>query len=821
MSSAMVSDRWQQVKELFEAARERDPTTRDAFLKECCADDPALLDEVQSLLQAHDAEGLVERAMDRLNTSLHRRSSPDSLEGRYLGPYELIDELGHGGMGRVFLARRADGQFDQQVALKWLGVAFPSPEATERFLAERQILATLKHPNIAQLLDGGVTEAGQPYFVMEVVEGQRIDTYCNAHQLSLRERLRLVLDVCDAVQYAHQKLVVHRDLKPANILVTEERQVKLLDFGIAKLLDPEAMRVRAVPHTRTGWLPMTPAYASPEQVRGTDITTASDIYQLGIVLYELLTGRRPYSVEDQAPSEVERIICEEDPAPPSVAATRSDDESGAGPSPAELRKTLRGDLDTIVMKALRKEPDRRYDSADQLADDLRRFLEGRPVSAHPNSWTYRAGKFARRHRGGVAAAAVIVLLLIGYGVTITWHSQRTQAALDRAQHEAQKSEQVTDFLVGLFERADPYQAAGSAAHLSDTLTTRELLDQGAARARQQLSDQPEVQATMMYTLGRIYRRLGYHDDAASLLDDALATQREHLPSTHPDRAKSLHERARLLRYEGQTQQAARLYRESLSIQRMHLGEKHPDIADNIRELAIIAAREGRYAQADSLFHEALALRTSLHGPDHPDVASELHVLGLLYVLKEELADAERLLRRSLAIRRRHVDADHPLLAETLDRLGQVLVKQGKLDEAEPLLRKARTIREKLFPKVHPSRAVGLNNVGRLLQKKGDYAAADSLYQKAQSIYQQLYGATNLDAANTLYERAQAHRAQGDYAAAERLYEKAAAMQRSLHGSEHPATQQSRKALIELYKAWDKPAKADSLQSTLAAGAPQP
>jgi serine/threonine-protein kinase len=724
-------------------------------------------------------------------------------------------------MGRVFLAERADGQFDQQVALKWLGVAVPSPEATERFLAERQILATLKHPNIARLLDGGVTEGGQPYFVMEVVDGRGIDAYCNAHRLSVRERLRLMIDVCDAVQYAHQKLVVHRDLKPSNILVTDAGQAKLLDFGIAKLLDPEAVRVEAMPRTRTGWLPMTPDYASPEQVRGADVTTASDVYQLGIVLYELLTGRRPYSVADRTPSEVERIICEEEPESPSAAVPESGDLPAGPSSSTELRSILRGDLDTIVLKALRKEPERRYDSANQLADDLRRFLDGRPVSAHPDRWTYRARKFARRHRGGVAAAVMIVLLLIGYGVTITRHSQRTQAALHRAQAEAQKSEQITDFLIGLFERADLYRSSGSTARLGDTITTRGLLDQGAARARRELSGQPEVQATMLYTLGRIYRQHGDHDEAASLLDDARAIQREQLSPAHPDRAKSLHERARLFRYEGQTQRAARLYRKSLSIQRKHLGPEHSDIADNIRELAIIAAREGRYATADSLFREALAMRISLHGPDHPDVATALHTLGLLSIPKGELATAERLLRRSLTIRRRHADADHPLLAETLDRLGQVLVRQGALDEAEPLLHEARTIRETLFPKVHPSRAVSLNNLGRLLQKRGDYAAADSLHQQAQSIYQELYGATNLDAANTLYERARAHRGQGNYATAERFYTHAATMQASVHGPEHPAVQRSREALLALYRAWGKPDEADSLQSTLAANASRP
>lgn len=615
-------------------------------------------------------------------------------------------------MGRVFLARRADQQFDQRVAVKVLGLGFPSPDVKERFLAERQILAKLNHPHIARLLDGGVTEAGQPYFVMDVVEGQHIDTYCNARRLSVRKRLRLVLDVCDAVQYAHQNLIVHRDLKPSNILVTQDGTVKLVDFGIAKLLHPEAMPVEATSPTRTGLLPMIPQYASPEQVRGTAITTASDIYQLGTLLYELLTGRPPYQVEDRTPSEVERIVCEEELTRPSTVlqqATGASQKEGSieqvsrrrDTSPDDLCKTLRGDLDTILLKALRKEPDRRYESVEQLAEDLRHFLDGRPVSAHPDSWTYRARKFARRHRGGVLTAAVGLLLLISYGVTITWYSQRTQAALDRAQREAQKSEQVADFLVGMFERATPYQAAGSAAAFPDTLTTRELLDRGAARARQELSSQPEVRARMMQTLGRIYRQIGHHEKAESLLERALAVQREHLPSAHRDRAKTLHERARLLRYEGKMQQAARLYRESLSIQRTYLGDPHPDIADNIRELAIIAAREGRYAQADSLFREALAMRKSLHGPNHPEVASDLHALGLLYVPKGEPAKAERLLRQSLNLRQRHVDDDHPLVAETLDRLGQVLVMQDKIDEAEPLLRRARSIPRNCSPRCIP------------------------------------------------------------------------------------------------------------------------
>lgn len=815
MHSGMDADRWKTIKQIFEAAQEQEADDRDAFLDEACGGDSALRAEVESLLQAHDAEGPVDRAMSEVMASFHPESGSKDLQGHRIGPYELIEELGYGGMGRVFLARRADGQFDQQVALKLLGMGFPSADAQARFLAERQILATLNHPNIARLLDGGVSEAGQPYFVMEVVEGQPIDQYCEAHRLSLRERLQLVLDVCDAVQYAHQMLVVHRDLKPSNILVTDDGQVKLLDFGIAKLLNPDALLSGEVPRTRTGLLPMTPRYASPEQVRGETITTASDVYQLGIVLYELLTGSRPYRVEGRTPSEVERIICEETPTRPSTAVSQTADTTDGPTAPARFRTALRGDLDTIVMKALRKEPERRYDAVEQLAEDIRRTLDGHPVSAHPDTWAYRSRKFVRRHRWGVAVAAVIVTLLAGYAATITWYSQRTQTALDRAREEAQKLEQTTDFLAGLFERADPY-GTGTQAY-SDTLTTSELLERGVGRARSELSDQPAVQATILRTLGRLYRQRGNYDEAEPLLEEVLALQRGHPSSSALDWAKSLHELARLLRHKGELERAERLYHEALATQRAELGDTpHPDVAENLSELGIIAARTGAYERADSLFREALSMRRTLHGPDHPEVATALHALGLLHVLKEELGVAERMLRRSLDIRRNHVDDEDPYVAETLDRIGQVLVMQGKTGEAEPLLEKAWAIREARFPEVHPARATSLSNRARLFRAKEEYDTADSLFREAQEIYQTLYGTENMDAASTLFERGRVLQAKGKDADAERLYREALSMQTSLHGPEHPSAQRSREALTEIQATRDTCAEEASPEMSLPA-----
>ncbi len=795
MSSPLDADRWQTVKDLFGAALEEEPAARDAFLDEACEGDAVLRAEVASLLDAHQGEGPVDRAMDQLR-SLHPPEKNSGVRGQRIGPYKLVDELGRGGTSRVFLAHRVDGQFEHEVAVKLLATDVPTPEARERFIAERQILARLDHPNIAQLLDGGVSETGQPYFVMEVVEGCPIDEYCETHRLSLRERLRLVLDVCDAVEYAHQTLVVHRDLKPTNILVTEAGQVKLLDFGIAKLLDPNAVLGGNAPHTRTGLLPMTPRYASPEQVRGTPITTASDVYQLGVVLYELLTGGRPYTVEGHTPSEVERVVCEEHPTRPSTAVAQTLPNGGDADLPIRDSSRLRGDVDSIVMTALRKEPERRYDGVDELAADLRRTLDGRPVSAHPNSWAYRSRKFLARHRWSVAVTAVILVLLAGYAITVTWYSQRTEAALDRAQDEAKKAQETTEFLAGLFERADPYGTG--AQSYNDTLTTSALLNRGVERARSELSDQPEVQATMLRTLGRLYRQRGNYEKAEPLLEEALSVQREHPSSSPLDLAKSLHERARLLRHKGDVERAKGLYRDALAMQREEIGpDPHSDVAKNLSELGVIAARTGAYDRADSLFREALSMRRAIHGSNHPEVATALHVLGLLHIVTGELEVAERMLRRSLDIRRNHVDTDNAYVAETLDRIGQVLVKQGKTEEAEPLLEEAWALRKAQFPEVHPARATSLANRGRLHRTSEAYDTADSLFRKARDIYKALYGPENMDAASVMFERGRVLQAKGQTTDAARLYEKALSIQTSLQGPNHPSAQRSREALIEV------------------------
>lgn len=443
----MTPERWQQVKALFEQALERPPDERAAFLDQACHGDEALRREVRSLLSSHDdAPGFLDQPL-----SLDAPSGDDGAAhtGQRIGAYRLVREIGHGGMGAVYLAERADGQFHQQVAVKFVRHGVDSATLRRRFRAERQILARLDHPHIARLIDGGVSENGLPYLAMEYVEGTRIDHYCDAHHLSTNKRLRLFLAVCKAVHYAHQNLIVHRDLKPSNILVTEGGTVKLLDFGIAKLLDDNAAATPLDEAPRTGMRVMTPEYASPEQIRGEPVTTAFDVYALGIILYELLAGQRPYRLSGLSPGEMERIVCEKAPARPSTAVTReaqTDAMRAATPEeisrmrstqPDKLRRRLAGDLDTLVMMALHKDPSRRYRSVGQLSEDLRRHLDGLPVTARPDSFAYRISKFIRRHWMGVAAAVFIFVSLLGGTATTAWQAcvaeQQRRKALTIAQ----------------------------------------------------------------------------------------------------------------------------------------------------------------------------------------------------------------------------------------------------------------------------------------------------------------------------------------------------------------------------------------------------
>ncbi|RMI19785.1 MAG: serine/threonine protein kinase, partial [Calditrichaeota bacterium] len=536
----MNTEQWQNVQDLFEKALTKPPSERENFLKEACGDNSQLYREVASLLQADsDTHDLLKSPA--FDTFGFMDSLPHS--GQRIGPYRVIEELGMGGMGAVYLAERADGQFEQQVALKLIKTGMATQQILKRFQSERQILARLQHPNIARLLDGGITDDGAPFFAMEYIQGEPITAYCDRHRLSIEERLKLFIMVCEAVQYAHRNLVVHRDLKPNNILVTEEGVVKLLDFGIARMLDEESLAVGGQTLTQAGTRVLTPEYASPEQVRGEPVTTASDIYSLGVLLYELLSGKRPYEVSSTSPLEMEKIICQTTPPKPSsafkqlantnpehpVESPPGEIARRRGTSPEKLKKQLSGDLDTICLMALRKEPERRYQSAQQMAEDIKRYLTDRPLLARPDTFEYRFRKFVGRNRTLLTGISMVMVLITAL---VIYYTVRLSRERDRAQLEARKATQVSQFLSSLFEVSEPGQSMGEA------ITARELLDKGAARLETELATQPEVQATMMDVIGEVYYSLGLYDQSLSLLQKALDIRRRLFGEVHPDVARS-------------------------------------------------------------------------------------------------------------------------------------------------------------------------------------------------------------------------------------------------------------------------------------------
>ncbi len=512
MSSRSDPTRWREAKRILDEALERPAAARAAFIAEASGGDEELRRDVASLAAAAEDDGNI---LDTPVALPFEDVPPRSRLGERIGAYELLSELGRGGMGIVYLARRADDEFQKKVAIKLVSASLADDVALGRFRSERQISASLDHPHIARLLDGGTTEAGEPYFVMEYVEGEPLLRYCDTRKLSVRERLRLFQDVCAAVQYAHQSLVVHRDLKPGNILVTSGGEAKLLDFGIAKMLDPDGS-VRAGQETATLYRMLTPDYASPEQVRGRVVTTASDVYALGVVLYELMAGRRPYHVENPEPAELLRLVCEEDPEKPSTLA-------GA--------REVRGDVDAIVMKAMRKEPQRRYLSAAAFSEDIERHLQGRPVLARRGTTAYRAGKFVRRHRFGVAAAGLLLVALAGGLAATLREARRAREAEARAERRFNDVRKLANSF--LFEFHDAIR------DLPGSTPARALVVQRALEYLDSLSKESSGDRALRRELAEAYRRVGDvqgNPFAANLgdLQGALASYRKTIALLEPD-----------------------------------------------------------------------------------------------------------------------------------------------------------------------------------------------------------------------------------------------------------------------------------------------
>jgi len=802
---------WQKIKQIFSEALEMDVSERECFVKQACGDDWELMKEVISLLDAHENPGPLDKSPKELRESLFDWLETESYKHKAIGNYKIIKVLGRGGMGSVFLAERSDGQYDQRVALKLLRGGFISDNQRQRFLAERQILASLIHKNIARLIDGGITQSGQPWFAMEYVEGLPIDEYCDNNHLTVKERLKLFKDVCNAVQFAHQKLIVHRDLKPSNIFVEDNGTVKLLDFGIAKALKPDEILKGFIPITKTGLLPLTPAYASPEQIRGESITTASDIYQLGILLYELLTGCTPYNVSGLSPGEIERIICESTPSRPSTAVTKIPDiDSGLTPQQIsklrntdteQLQRQLRGELDIIILKAMHKEPERRYESAGHIASDINNYFQGKPVSAHPDSYLYRGKKFIYRHKIGVASSVAIILLLIGYAATITYHSQLTQTALEQARKETEKAEEVTSFLIDMFEASDPAESLG------DTVTAGVLLERGILQA-EQLDEQPEVQAQMFNVFGEVYSRLGQYRDAEQLLRRSLSLQEEIHRGNHPDIASTKVQIATAYHYLGDYNEAESIIREALADQTELLEPDDPKIASTLSTLGGILMEAGKFEEAETILQQALERQRSIFDTDNLDISETLNILGLLLNRKGDLDGAENAMKEALEIRRDLVSELDPRVTMSLSNLAMLLRKKENFEEAESAYRKALSLKRSLYGENHPSIAVTINGLGLLMQDMNKYNEAAQLFTEALDIYRTTLDEHHLRIGETLNNLGNVLENMGRLQEAEKKLRESLEILKSGLGDTHPFVAYPTIGIARILMKTDRPEDAE-------------
>jgi eukaryotic-like serine/threonine-protein kinase len=644
-------DPWGVIDALFAAALELPEAERQAFL-DAEAPNPQVRARVERLLRAEvDSRGLlderaaVQRALidalfdDLASGDLPPPSSGSERIGERVGPYELVELVGHGGMATVYFARRVEGGFEQRVAVKLIRTDADTTDLVRRFESERDILSALRHPNIARLLDGGSTAAGMPYLVMDPVEGIPITDRVRQDGADVASRLRLFLEVAGAVAYAHRNLVVHRDLKPSNILVGEDGRPMLLDFGIAKLLS-EGGTDSGVTQTRARWL--TPGYASPEQIRGEAVTTATDVYQLGVLLHELLAQRRPFEADGLSTYQLERMICEEDPPRPSSVAPPAD------------RRALEGDLDAIVLKAMRKEPEARYASVEAMADDIRRHLAARPVEAHRGGRAYRARKFARRYRGGVAAAAVLVLLLLTWAVTATAQGARLAAERDRAEAESAKATQVTAFLTSLLQAENPREAQGSEP------TVRQVLERGVQRIGQELADQPDVQATLYLATGDVFEALGDFDAADSLLVRAVEVRSEiHGAGPHEELAEAQAMLGRLRLDQARLEEAEDLMESALAQRRALYPEGSEAIADDLVELGEVKRVLGQPGEALALYRDALAMYEALEAPPMASVGIARNNIALVHHQAGRLAEALPLYEQAVVELRDTLGANHP------------------------------------------------------------------------------------------------------------------------------------------------------------------
>lgn len=769
------------LRELYLAAAKLPAAEREAFLDEHCAGDESLRNELRVLLAKADGEqgtvgDLVAEAAEDLMTSIES-------DIKSAGAYRILRRIGEGGMGRVYLAERDDGHFKQRVAIKIVDRSRSTPDLVARFQSERQILASLDHPNIARLFDGGETDDGVPYLVMEYIDGVPVDQYCDEQRLSLAARLKLFVDVCAAVDYAHRRLIVHRDLKPSNILVTTDGVPKLLDFGIAKLLNRKSVdytMAMTVGDVRM----MTPRHASPEQIRGETITTASDIYSLGLLLYQLMTGHFPYRETGTQAYELERLICETDPLRPSAAVTQAGDAPAAQEtisrarrlrSTGQLKNLLSGDLDNIILVAMRKEPERRYASVRQLSDDVGNYLSLRPVLARGDSFGYRSAKFIRRNVGTVALAGGMAAAI---AVLVTVYTLRLAAERDRAELEAAKAREVTSFMTELFRGADPRLSGGEPVNVVT------MLDRGAERVRDELGGQPELQASLMATIGESYQNMYELNKVREYLEGRLEGIEASLGEEHPDVLRIRYVLGLAASFQSDFDLALPLHERNYAINVERHGRRSVEAAVELHQVAFIRAKLGQLKEAEQLLLEEIDILRSLGEPQRSNLSTALLEYGTTVSALGRLEEGGVALHEAIDIQREVNGERHPLYIGILNNLANNYNARALRAQAREYMLENRRLSGEVYGLRSGPYAAATNNFAALLQAMGDLDAALPMYREVLDICADVYGKDSTRYAYALENIGGAYQDAEDYVAAEDYYRQTIDVLAARYGAEH-------------------------------------
>jgi len=757
-------ERWQRIDQLCHAALEVDESRRAAFIEEACAEDEILRHEVESLLAHPERESFLEIPAVELAAENPAARAGGPRIPALIGRYRVVRLLGEGGMGAVYEAEQ--DQPRRVVALKVIRAGFATPEALRRFQHESQALGRLQHPGIAQIHEAGTADTGfgpQPYFAMELIRGQALLEYVEAHKLTTRDRLALMAKICDAVDHAHQRGVLHRDLKPGNILIDETAQPKILDFGVARVAESEAQHTR---QTELGQLVGTLAYMSPEQVAGdpSALDSRSDVYALGVITYELLAGRPPYNIGRKPLPEAVGIIREEEPAPLST-----------------INRHYRGDIDTIVAKALEKDKARRYGSAAEMAADIRRHLSDQPIAARPASATYQLRKFTRRHKALVSGAALVCTVLATGVVAIS------QEAL-RARRAEQVSEVVNAFLRDdLLAQASPSTQAGPTTNPDPDLKVRTALDRAAARINGKFDRQPEVEAAIRDTIGQAYFDLGVYPEASAQLARALELRRRVLGAENPKTVTTMTAFGAAMKAQGKTAEAVALLSQALQLQRRVSGPAHPDTIAAMIALAGANLEASKLAQTYAISKQALEVSIHALGPDHPMTLNAMEAMATAHTAVNGYEQAKALLEKTVDGRRRVLGPEHPATLRALHELAASYERLGDFAQCQPLYRRLLDTRRRLLGPEHPDTLNSMNALANMYLHEGNCAEAIPLYIQAVEISGRVMGPEHPRRLEWMGNLAVAYRDAHQYPQAEALNFQLLEIKRRVLGPEHRST----------------------------------